>query len=526
MIPYSVEQQEQLVAALKQPARYPHAVERVRLIETHISYVLLTGSYAYKLKKPLDLGFADFTTLSRRRFFCEEELRLNRRLAPELYLDVVPIGGTPRAPVLGAGEGVFDYAVRMREFPQAGLLDRVLRSGELSTQHIDALARAVADFHGRIERAGAEQDYGTPTSIGLPMRQNFEQLRSLVESPVEREKLAGIEAWSVAQHEGLTARFAQRRQEGFVRECHGDLHLGNIALVEDRIRIFDGIEFDPNLRWIDVINEIAFLAMDLEERGRPDFATRLVTAYLEHTGDYAGLRLLRYYQVYRAMVRAKVRRMRALQSHMGNDEREAALEAYSAYLQYAHKAIEPVRRALIITHGLSGSGKTSVSQALVEGLGAVRVRSDLERKRLGGIAPLAQSSSGIGGGIYAEAATQATYAELRRLAGLILDAGYIAIADAAFLQRWQRETLRRLAEERHVPFVIVSCVAGEAELLRRIERRSAGGTDASEATPEVLARQLRVQEPLHADESRRRVVVDSCRWSVREVLEGVEAELR
>lgn len=514
------------MTALQDPACYPHDVERVRLIETHISYVLLTGTYAYKLKKPLDLGFVDFTTLARRRFFCEEELRLNRRLAPTLYLDVVAIGGTPLAPRLGAQDGVFDYAVRMREFPQAGLLDGVLERGELSARHIDAMAAKVADFHRRIGRAGARLDYGSAPRIAAPMRQNFEQVGALIESSTERETLASLQAWSIAQHEARLPLFTQRHEQGFVRECHGDLHLGNIALVEGQIEIFDGIEFDPNLRWIDVINEIAFLVMDLQERGRPDFAWRFLTAYLEDSADYAGLRLLRYYQVYRAMVRAKVCRIRALQPHLGAQERAAALDSYSAYVGYARSVIAPARPALIITHGLSGSGKTSVSQALLEKPGAVRVRSDIERKRLGHLAPLAKSNSRAGGGLYAEAATRATYEELGRLAGLILEAGYVAIVDAAFLKRWQRELMRRLAEELRVPFVAVSCVAEESALRRRIMDRGRAGRDASEATLEVLAGQLLTQEPLRAEEGAAVVVIDTQELPPEEAATRVAATLQ
>jgi aminoglycoside phosphotransferase family enzyme len=269
--------QEALVGALANPVCYPHPVERVRVIETHISHVLLTGRYAYKIKKPVDLGFLDFSTLERRRFYCEEELRLNRRLAPQMYLEVVAIGGTPQAPQLGVpAEEAIEYAVKMREFPQEALLDHRLGLGELSIEHIDAIAAVVAAFHQRVERAAPQQGYGSAAHVQTAVWQTFAQIRPLLGTAAEREALDELEAWSEREHATLLPLFVERQCQGYVRECHGDLHLGNIALVDDEIQVFDGIEFNPNLRWIDVISEIAFLVMDLDEHGRPDLAWRFL----------------------------------------------------------------------------------------------------------------------------------------------------------------------------------------------------------------------------------------------------------
>ena len=525
-VPSPAEEQEALINALLDPACYPHAVDRITLIETHISFVLLTGPYAYKIKKAVNLGFLDFTTPKLRHFFCEEELRLNRRLAPRLYLDVIPIGGMPQKPKLGAESGAFEFAVKMRQFAQEGLLDRVLCRGTLTVEHVDAIAATVAAFHQRIESARPDQDYGGASGIESAMRQNFVQIRSLLATPAERDSLALTEAWSLAQHATLLPVFAQRHEQRFIRECHGDLHLGNIALVDGEIQVFDCIEFNPDLRWIDVINEAAFLVMDLDEHGRSDFAWRFLNAYLQETSDYAGLRLLRYYQIYRAMVRAKVARIRASQSHLSAQDRKLALDAYAAYAGYASKVTAPMRPGLIITHGVSGSGKTAVTQSLLEELGAVRVRSDIERKRLQHVAPWTKSGSGVDSGIYAAAATQATYEELRRLAGLILDADCVAIVDATFLRRWQRDSLRRLAQQRNVPFVIVSCLAEDEELRRRLLQREHAGRDASEATLEVLAHQLATQEPLETDELAFAIVFDTEREPASKLRQRVSAALQ
>ena len=519
-------EQEVLIHALLDPACYPHAVEKVTLIETHISFVLLAGSYTYKIKKAVNLGFLDFTTLKLRHFFCEEELRLNCRLAPKLYLSVVPIGGTPHKPKLDAESDVLEFAVKMRQFPQDGLLDRVLCRSWLTAEHIDTIATTVAAFHQRIECAQPNQEYGNASSIESAMRQNFVHIRTLLDPSAECDSLTMLEAWSCAKHEALLPAFAQRHRHSFIRECHGDLHLGNIALVDGGIQIFDCIEFNPNLRWIDVINEISFLVMDLDEHDRPDFAWRFLNAYLQETGDYAGLCLLSYYQIYRAMVRAKVARIRASQSHLNAQDRKLALDAYAAYTGYASKAAAPPRSGLIIMHGLSGSGKTTVTQSLLEELGAIRVRSDIERKRMQHIAPFSKSGSEVCSGIYAESATRATYEELRRLAGLILDAGCVAIVDATFLQRWQRDSFHQLAQQRNIPFVIVSCLAENEELRRRLLQRTRAAKDASEATLEVLAHQLETQEPLEAEERAIAIVFDTAREPASELQQRVSDALQ
>jgi uncharacterized protein len=517
----AMEVHERLIARLSEPARYPHAVTEVRLIETHISSVLLTGAYAYKIKKPVDLGFLDFSTLEKRRFYCAEELRLNRRLAPAIYLDLAPIFGSADDPRFEARGTPVEYAVKMREFPQHSLLDARLVRGELRPENIDALAGAVAAFHGRVERAGAASGYGTPAAIEDPVRQNFEQIGARLTAEAERAQLAALERWSLEAHRSLIPVFEQRRREGFIRECHGDLHLGNMAWVDGAIQVFDGIEFSPDLRWIDVASEIAFLVMDLAERGRADYAWRFLDAYLQATGDYDAVRVLDYYLVYRAMVRSKVARIRAGQEHLTAEDRGGALASYAAYIRYAERCIAPRRPALVITHGFSGSGKTTASQALLQGLGAIRLRSDVERKRLEGLPANARSASALAAGLYSEAATRRTYEELARLARLGLASGHTVIVDATCLKRWQRELLREAALGLDVPFVIVDFRAPVAELRRRVGERQRLGADASEATAAVLEHQRAMAEPLAGDESALTVTLDIEAHTVEEMVRRV-----
>jgi uncharacterized protein len=487
-------QQARLLAALSRPDIFGPGCTHVERLETHISYVLLTGQYAYKIKKAVNFGFLDFTTLAARRFFCQEELRLNRRLAPALYLGVVPVTGSVDAPVLGGDGPALEYAVQMREFPQQALATAILARGELAPADIDTLAARVAAFHGAIAVAGAESVFGTPDEVLRLARQNFAQLRPLLAAGAEHDEIDALSAWTEREHAARRDVFLRRRKEGFVRECHGDLHLGNIASIDGELVIFDCIEFNETMRWIDVMSEIAFTVMDLEDRGRADLGRRFLNAYLERSGDYAGLAVLRFYLVYRALVRAKIARLRAQQL---DASAASALHAeYRGYLRLAQKHARSPRPALIITHGFSGCGKTTLSQSLLEAIGAVRIRSDVERKRMPPLEARERGGAGIDRGLYTPAATQATYERLAKLTREVIEAGWVAVADAAFLRGWQRKLFADLATALGVAFVIVDFVADKSTLRQRITQRVAAGSDASDADLAVLEHQLRTHEPL------------------------------
>ena len=488
-------------------------------IETHISFVLLTGTHAYKIKKAVDFGFLDFTTLAARRFFCEEELRLNRRLAPGLYLEVVPITGSVDAPAVGGAGPVLEYAVKMREFAQEALASQALARGELSAAHIDALAARVAAFHQTACVAAVGGPHGNPDEVLCAALQNFVQIRRLEVPHAEAADLDALAVWTERQHAACAASMVRRRDEGFVRECHGDLHLGNIAFFEHELTIFDCIEFSEKMRWIDVMSEVAFMVMDLRDRGRPDFAYRFLNDYIEITGDYGGLEVLRFYLVYRAMVRAKVSRLRAEQLVHG-DAKTAALDEYRGYLGIARQYAQPPHPAIVITHGLSGSGKTTLSQALLEMIGAVRIRTDVERKRIHGLPVTARVRSAIDEGLYAREATRETYLRALQLARGATAAGWKVIVDAAFLMRWQRRLFRDLATGLGIPFVVIALVAPDATLRERITRRLDDTHEASDANLAVLERQLQKQEPLAPDELGDTLVYDAQAPLVKEQLEA------
>jgi aminoglycoside phosphotransferase family enzyme len=498
---------DRLVAGLRDPRVYSHPVEQVEHIETHISHVLLAGDFAYKIKKPLDLGFLDFSTLERRRFCCEEELRLNRRLAPHIYLGVVPIVGTLERPsVDGDGEAI-EYAVKMRRFDQGSLLTRLPVTRSLA----DRIAEQVADFHAAVPAAEKDSGYGTPETVLLPMLENFAQIRAHLSDPAALARLQPLERWTRERHDALRSVLKRRLTDGRVRECHGDMHRGNIALVDGALVIFDGIEFNPALRWIDTMSELAFLVMDMEDAGEEERARRLLNRYLEISGDYGGLSVLDFYKVYRAMVRAKVTAIRLGQSDVEPEEAGKDRQEYESYVALAEGYTQESAKRLIIAHGFSGTGKSRLAILLRERLPLIHLRSDLERKRLFGFPPLARTGSKPDGGIYGHAAGERTYERLRKLASLVLDAGYSPLVDATFLKASRRASFLDLAAEKDCPCTILDLTAPEDVLRERVKAREAKRLDPSEAGIVVLEAQLAAREPLTPSERAMAITIDTLR---------------
>jgi len=567
--------QSRMVAALRRglaPAGAPLA--GTPLFETHLSWVLLADGCAYKLKKALDLGFADFTTRALRLRYCTEELRINRRLAPALYLDVVAVTGTVDAPRLGGDGPVLDHAVRMRAFDPALQWDRLAERGAITDAMIDALAESVAAFHMRLRAATDRADpralrYGSAAHVHRIAQDNFDVLRSLLRDAGAPEALATLEALArreAHRHATLAADIDARAAVGFVCECHGDLHLGNIAQVDERPTVFDAIEFNEGFRWSDVLCEVAFLVMDLRHRGLDGQSARFLNGWLALTGDYAGLRLLPGYLEYRALVRAKVAGIRAAQlraprtdAQVGSprhvddparadtathadtatcvdtathadtaacvaDAARAAAEAQCRdYLALATRLAAPAHPRLVLMHGLSGSGKTRAAGLLAQAIGAIHLRSDVERKRLHGLR--ADDHGGAHGPMYGPAAGAATYDRLAVLARGILEAGFDAIVDATFLARAQRAGFVALARALAVPVAIVDLRASPHTLRARVAERLAHGRDASDADLDVLERQFERDEPVLVSEADRVLRVDSDRHIDAAALAPIAAAL-
>ncbi len=510
-------QSEAMIQGLLRPAVYSHETDSIRLIETHCAWVVLTGQYVYKVKKPVNFGFLDFSTLEKRHFYCEEEVRLNRRFAPDIYLDVVTITGTPACPQLDGDGEILDYAVRMRQFPDNALLSQLATRHALDVSHIDQLVHTVSNFHRDAACATPEDGFGVPARTHHWVRENYQHIQPVLLPTDSPDAVEFLRQWSEDEYLRLTGLLQTRKDSSAIRECHGDLHLGNITLIDGRVTPFDCIEFNPELRWIDVLSEVAFLLMDLDDHGQARFANRFLNGYLQDTGDYAGLGVLCYYLVYRAMVRTKVAMLRRQQTEKGSVEYQQASGEYRQYMNLALGYTKRERVVMVITRGLSGSGKSTVARDLCERSGMIQLRSDVERKRLAGLSATDTSQSGAGTGLYTEDKTANTYQHLGLLAKTVLAAGYSVVVDATFLKREHRDYFRTLAAEAGTPFLVLECVAEDRELERRILLRSANQDDASEATLEVLHAQQGSDEALVEDELQYLLRIDTQHMTSDEV---------
>jgi aminoglycoside phosphotransferase family enzyme/predicted kinase len=499
-----VSREEALIKALLSDAAYPHPVDNIRLLNTHISWVILTGPYAYKIKKPLELEFLDYSTLARRKHFCEEELRLNGRWAPELYVDVVAITGSFDAPrVAGEGEPI-EYAVRMHQFPQQAQLDVQLDKGLLDEEDMLALAEMVAGKHEAAEVCRGLGEDDAQNLIRHPMLENLEHLRDFM----PREDLEPLAAWTGASLDALWPALLQRQEQGFVRECHGDLKLANLVRLPSGIAAFDSVEFSAALRDIDVISDVSFLVMDLVSYDREDLAYRFLNRYLECTGDYGGMSLFALYYVYHALIRAKIAAIRSVERELQTDA-EIDLEEMRYYCDVARHWVVPRVPRLVLMHGYSGSGKTWLSRQLLARMPAISVRSDIERKRLLGLEEADRTDGGVGAGAYAPGVRQGVYVRLANLADTLLTAGHHVIVDASFLDRRDREVFYELARQREISVALVDVCARDEELLQRLRERTLRGSDASDADVAVLGYQHEHADPLDEEELRHTIAVDS-----------------
>lgn len=493
---------QHLVAALERGGAH------VDVFETHISWVVVTDRVAYKFKKAVHFDFLDFSTLDARHYYCQEEVRLNRRLAPDLYLGIAHIIGNPQAPRIDEPGSTIEYAVKMRSFAQQALWNERIKMNRLSSAEIDALAEKMAHFHSTAAVAPKESIWGTPATIQRTAIDNLALITSLENAEKQKQQVREIESWQTTLHQQLNNAFEIRKANGMIRECHGDLHSGNILTIDDHVEVFDCIEFNEALRWIDVINDIAFICMDLQLQGRRELAARLLNRYLELSGDYDGLAVFNYYRTQRALVRCKVALMRARQ--LGSDAQEDFFEQQAAqYLAFSLDSIKPVPTPIIIMHGFSGSGKSTVAQQLIELTGAIRIRSDVERKRLHGLAATSRVGAAPDAALYSTAATQLTYDRLLQLAGQIVEAGMPVIVDAAFLKKAERDQFANLAHERNVRSLIVDVQASEAAMKERITRRMQMDHDPSDAGIDVLERQFIWNEPFAAEEMKDVIVIDT-----------------
>lgn len=477
-----------LIRDMMEGGFYPHPVkEPIELIQTHISYVLLTGDYVYKLKKPVDFGFLDFSTLEARQHFCEEELRLNQPNAPEIYLEVLAIRKAGDKFQLGTGENIVDYALKMRQFPQSALLSNLLKQGQLTTGHMEELGRVVAHFHSQAHTSDYIRSFGTVKQIRQAFDENYQQTKKYLgkgQTPQQYKETQQFSDDFFHQHREW---LEQRQEKGWIRECHGDLHLGNICLWQDKMLLFDRIEFSESFRFVDVMYDIAFTVMDLEAQGRKDLSKIFLNAYVEQTGDWEGLLVLPLYLSRQAYVRGKVN---SFLLDEGDVTEKAKAQARQKASHYYHQAWEYTRRhqgKLILMSGLSGSGKSTVARYLAAKIGAIHIRSDAVRKHLAGIG-LHQSGTKE---IYSSQMSEKTYQQLLNLGTKLACQGYPVILDAKYDLQARRTEVIAQAQRWHLPLEIIYCTAPEQILRDRLAKRTG---DVSDASTDLLQAQIEAQE--------------------------------
>ncbi|MBE9540455.1 MAG: AAA family ATPase [Proteobacteria bacterium] len=491
------------IQRLLSPEAFPHAVKKLELLETHISWVILTGDFAYKIKKPLDLGFLDYSTLAQRQHYCSREIELNRRYTPELYLGVVPVTGSKEAPKMDGKGPIVDYAVKMKQFDSDSLLGTLSEKGELTGALVHSIASELAKSHRDFSSVNSAT--GNPGAMQDAMIQNFDQMREYAIDDDAIAQLDSLEAWTRQQLAKLLPYMSERVEQGHVKDLHGDLHLNNMIVMDGSVRFFDCIEFNENFRLMDTMAEIAFLAMDMADRG--ERAQKILNDYLEYTGDYAGLQVLDLYRVYFAMVRAKVALMQ--ESNSNKDiQQTPCYQVFTRFLQLGLSFISARPPFLVLMHGVSGSGKSTVAAQVAEHFSAIRLRSDVERKRLFALLPDSSSDS-IEEDIYSADASRKTFEHLADASRRVIDSGSPCIVDATFLDSSVRKIFIDLAEELDVPAVILSCSVSEQCLINRLQHRGQNENDASEADIEIMRQQVKQLEPFSTYEQQYLVTIDS-----------------
>ncbi len=481
----------ELVEAMQQPKFYPHGPRKVELIQTHISYVFIAGKYVYKVKKELNLGFLDFTTLEKRQYYCQQELELNRRLAPDIYLEVVAIFSDQEGRfLLGTGSEIVEYAVKMKKLPENRMLKRLLAAGKIDLAFMSRLAQKIAAFHGEAATGGKIDLMGCPETIRRNHEENFLQAAPFINVTIPFYKFDFIKAYSFNFIEKNMALFKKRIATGRIRDCHGDLHLEHICLLNKVIVVYDCIEFNERFRYEDVAAEVAFLAMDLDDNGYFQHAEAFVKAYTINSGDGDIAPLLNFYKCYYAYVRGKVMSFELNDRDISEKEHQSALTSAGHYFDLAYNYASRLDRpTLIIMSGLMGTGKSVLANSLASLLGADVISSDLTRKELFRVEPTARHYEDFGQGIYRNDLSLEVYDKLREIAVARIKAGKSVIIDASFKKRGERMAAFATAQLLAVDFFVLECTCPEKIIRNRLARRQADDAEISDGRWEIFAAQ-------------------------------------
>ncbi|MBE9201104.1 MULTISPECIES: AAA family ATPase [unclassified Nodularia (in: cyanobacteria)] len=483
-----------LIQQMLQPGFYPHAVtEPIQLIQTHISYVLLTGDYAYKLKKPVNFGFLDFSTLEKRKHFCQEELRLNQRGAAELYLEVLPVTMVDEQHHLGGAGKAVEYALKMRQFPQELLFSTLFEQGKLNETHLEDLGQVVAQYHGKSATDDYIRSFGEVPQVRAAIDENYQQTEKYIGGPQTQKQFQETKQYTDNFFLERPELFTSRVENNYIRECHGDLHLRNIALWHDKITLFDCIEFNEPFRFVDVMYDVAFTVMDLEARHSPNLANAFLNTYVEQTGDWEGLQVLPLYLSRQAYVRAKVTSFLLDDPGVPATAKAEAAKTAAEYYHQAWEYTKPKAGKLILMSGVSGSGKSTTAKYLARELKAIQIRSDAVRKHLGGISLWERG----GDDLYTPEMTQKTYARLLDLGIMLAKQGFNVILDAKYDKEQLRQEAIAQAEKSQLPLQIIYCTAPLEVVQERLAKRTG---DIADATVDLLTSQLQQAEAFTAEE--------------------------
>ena len=505
-----------LIEKLLLPDAYPHRPDRVELLQTHISYIFLTPDLVYKIKKPVDFAFLDFTTLEKRLFYCHEEVRLNRRLAPDVYMGVAAVTEEDgRVRMEGTGSPV-EYAVKMKRLPEESILENKIKKGTVTEEMIERVARAIADFHGRAWTDGRISAFGSPEVIKKNTDENFSQTSDFVGLTLSRKVYEDIKGYTERFLEENRGLFIKRMEDGHIRDCHGDIHSEHISITNG-IDIFDCIEFNERFRFSDTVSDLAFLSMDLDFHNRHDLARVLDSTYFSATGDAGGRALLDFYKCYRAYVRGKVEGFELKEPEVDdNEKRRARIRALHHFHLARLYATGGFRPLMVVVCGLSGTGKTVISRRLSEYTAMVHLASDVVRKRLAGLRPEEHRFEPFGRGMYSRDFTEKTYGMLISEAGRLLGSGRSVILDATFSRKKFLKDAKKEALERGAEFHIVLCTSDDETVRKRLLRRREEKTW-SDALWDVYLKQKETFEPVEE----RHITVDTAGRDVDELINEV-----
>ncbi len=496
----------EMAQALLQPEAYPEAPGKIELVQTQMSFVFLTDKYVYKVKKAVNLGYLDYTTKEKRQFYCQQEIELNRRLCPEVYLGVVPIT-RDRGAISVEGRGkVIEHAVKMRRLPQEAMMDAMLADDQVSPQMITNVAQKLVAFHRKAETNANISTFGEINIITQNTDENFGQTKKYISNTISAEKYQRIKDYTDGFIEENASLFAKRTKEGRIRDCHGDLHAAHICF-SNGICIYDCIEFNDRFRYTDVASEVAFLAMDLDHHRRADLSRIFVDAYVATSQDKELLKLLGFYKCYRAYVRGKVESFKLDDPYIAPAEKGQTLEIATSYFDLAH-AYTRSRPMLFITTGLVGTGKTTLAQALAQRLGLVVISSDVTRKQLAGIPVTEHRFEEFDSGIYSPQFSRVTYDKMFSKAKDILSDGGSVIIDASFIKAEERLKAKRLAEEMGADFFIIECTLDEESIKQRLAQRLRRETT-SDGRWEIYTPQKKAFHPVVEVPPQKRVIIDT-----------------